>query len=180
MVRRAQLIAKHTFPTDWTPAEITAWQEVWRAVEQAKKDLRRIVFVSGVFDLFHEEHQRFLAKAREVGNFLVVGIESDDRVRRTKGPDRPYDPQAQRLAAVLASGLVDAAAILPERFDTPAHHRALISLLRPHILAVSSHSPHQTAKAAILREFGGKLVVVHQHNPAISTTKKSQQGTIQQ
>lgn len=180
MLQRARTLEKHTFPPDWTPEEIQRWLEVWKQVRAAKEEFRRVVFVSGVFDLFHEEHQRFLEKARAAGNFLVVGIESDTRVREAKGPGRPFDDQQARLNAVLLSGVVDAAAVLPEHFHEPQHHRALIGLLRPDVLAISSHSPHQEAKKAVMAEFGGRLVVVHEHNPAVSTTKQAQKRTMNQ
>lgn len=170
-VHRAQTLEKHTFPADWTPEEIQAWLAVWKSVRQAKDEQRRVVFVSGVFDLLHEEHIEFLRRARQVGNFLVVGLESDERVRETKGPDRPVQTQAERLHAVVETGLVDEAAVLPVAFSRPEHHIALMQLLKPHILAVSSHSPYQTAKRQIMELVGGELQIVHDHNPEVSTTK---------
>ncbi len=108
----------------------------------------------------------------------MVGVESNARVSELKGPDRPVETQSVRLAKVLASGVVDAAAVLPERFDRPQHHRSLISLLRPTVLAISSHTPHQTEKRQIIEELGGRLAVVHEHNPEISTTVALQRGTM--
>jgi cytidyltransferase-like protein len=178
MVRRARTLAKHTFPTDWTPAEIRDWSEVWQRVRAARAQGQRIVFASGVFDLFHSEHQHFLERARAAGDYLVVGLESDWRVRQLKGPGRPVEAQAQRREKVLASGVVDDAAILPEQFDQPAHHRALIGLLQPTVLAVSSHSPRQEEKRRIVEEFGGRLAVVLEHNRAVSTTSALGQGTM--
>lgn len=173
MANRTVTVSKHTFPLDWSAEEVATWSQIWREVQAAKQEGRRVVFATGVFDLFHEEHQRFLEKARAAGNFLVVGVESDVRVHDMKGPGRPFNDEQQRLQDVLSSGVVDAAAILPIAFTKPEHHRAIISLLRPHLLAVSSHSPYQEAKRAILEEFGGQLAVVHDHNPAISTTQRA-------
>lgn len=178
MVQRARTLEKHTFPSDWTPEEVQRWLEVWKRVRQAREEMRRVVFATGVFDLFHEEHARFLEKARAAGNFLAVGVEADHRVREMKGPGRPFDDQTTRLQRVLDSGFVEVAAILPEQFSRPEHHRAIMSLLRPDLLAVSSHSPHQEKKQAIVEEFGGRLAVVHDHNPEISTTKQAQQRTM--
>lgn len=178
MVQRARTLEKHTFPLDWTPEEIRRWSQVWNQVRQARQAGQRVVFASGAFDLFHPEHQNFLEKARTAGDFLVVGIESDYRVRELKGLGRPVEPQARRREAVLSSGVVNAAEVLPEQFNRPEHHRALIGLLRPNVIAVSSHSPHQEAKQRIAQEFGGRLAVVHEHNPAVSTTSALQKGTM--
>lgn len=129
-----------------------------------------VVLATGVFDLLHQEHVNFLRKAKAAGDFLVVGIESDTRVRQMKGPTRPIRDQATRLHQVQALGFVDVVFVLPEQFSQPADHRQLLAEVRPNILAISSHTAHQDAKKALLEEFGGQLQVVHQHNPAISTT----------
>lgn len=179
MLQRARTLEKHTFPSDWSSDEIRRWLAVWKNVRLARDEMKRIVFVSGVFDLYHQEHQSFLEHARSIGNFLVVGIESDLRVKNMKGPERPFDGQRERCRAVISSGVVDQAEILPENFSRPEHHRALIGLLRPDFIAVSSHSPYQEAKSAIAAEFGGKLKVVYDHNPDVSTTKLHQQRTME-
>lgn len=131
---------------------------------------QKIVLVTGVFDLFHSEHQAFLQAASEQGDILVVGLESDVRVRQLKGPDRPRQSQDIRLQQVSAYPAVTAAFILPDDFSTPDQHRELIAKIRPKVLAVSEHSPHQEKKQAILAQFGGQVKVVRPHNPAISTT----------
>lgn len=168
---RAKTIAQFRFPIDWTPEEIQRWLAVAKIVQQAKSEYKVIVFATGVFDLFHEEHQKFLEKARAAGNFLLVGIETDARVRETKGADRPIDSQELRLEKVLSSGVVDEAVILPEAFNQPEHHRSILGLLRPHLLAVSSHSPYLEAKRKLMELFGGELRVVHEHNPQVSTSQ---------
>jgi D-beta-D-heptose 7-phosphate kinase/D-beta-D-heptose 1-phosphate adenosyltransferase len=173
-----QTIEKIEFPPEWSEAERTDWLAVWKTVRAAKADYKQIVLVTGVFDLFHSEHAEFLRRARQTGNFLIVGVESDERVREMKGPTRPIQPQEERLQAVLNTGVVDMAAILPEAFDDTRYHRALLAILKPHWLAVSSHSPFQAMKQQLMAEIGGQLVVVYEQNPAISTTKLSQERTI--
>jgi cytidyltransferase-like protein len=167
----AKTIAQYRFPLDWTSEEVQTWLKIAKQVQQAKDEYKTVVFATGVFDLFHQEHQRFLEKARAAGNFLVVGIETDIRVREMKGPERPIDPQEKRAHNVWQSGVVDEVVVLPEAFNQPEHHRSLIGLLRPHILAVSSHSPYLEAKRKLMELFGGELRIVHQFNPEVSTTK---------
>ncbi len=130
----------------------------------------QIVLVTGVFDLLHAEHVAFLKKARALGGTLVVGVESDVRVRALKGEGRPVNSQTVRVANLEALQIADRVFVLPEAFSKPEHHRALLAEIRPTILAVSSHSPHIEKKQQLMEEFGGTVVVVHEHNPAISTS----------
>lgn len=145
--------------------------EIASLVERVRSEGKKIVLVTGVFDLLHQEHLNFLQKARDAGDFLLVGIESDIRVRELKGESRPVNFELVRLEQIGQLSFVDSAMILPDDFGSPGRPRELIATLRPDILAVSSHSPHLDKKRAILQEFGGRVEVVHQHNPEISTTK---------
>lgn len=139
-------------------------------LSRAKADGAVVVLVTGVFDLFHTEHQQFLQKAKAQGDFLLVGLESDARVTALKGADRPIQSEHQRWQQVQDFAAVDAAFVLPDDFSNPTHHRGLIAAVQPNCLAVSSHSPHQDKKQAILQLYGGEVVVVHEHNPSISTS----------
>jgi len=131
----------------------------------------QVVLATGVFDILHQEHETFLRKAKALGGKLVVGIESDVRVRELKGVGRPINNQAQRLAQLQALKIADEVFVLPEVFSKPEDHRALVQKVDATILAVSSHSPHLEKKQKLMEALGGKVVVVHEHNPAISTTK---------
>lgn len=135
--------------------------------------------ITGVFDVLHEEHVAFLRKAKGLGGRLIVGIESDARVRRLKGVGRPVNSQKKRQEALERLQIADEVFVLPERFDTPDDHRQLLAQVRPDILAVSSHSPHIDKKSRLMQEIGGKVVIVHQHNPAVSTTKMLDQRSLQ-
>jgi D-beta-D-heptose 7-phosphate kinase/D-beta-D-heptose 1-phosphate adenosyltransferase len=91
---------------------------------------RRIVFTNGVFDLLHPGHLRYLAAAREHGDVLVVGVNSDASVRRLgKGPDRPLNPEDERAEVLAALAAVDAAVVFDE--DTP---HEIVSALQPDVL----------------------------------------------
>ncbi len=129
------------------------------------------VLVTGVFDLLHQEHLAFLKKAKKAGDILIVGLETDARVNKLKGPDRPVNSLTARLINLKALKLADQVFTLPEKFNQPTHHRALINQIKPDILAVSSHTANLTAKRKLLKSIGGKVLVVHSHNPKFSTTK---------
>lgn len=150
---------------DILPAVIEA------GIRRARSKNKKIVLATGVFDLLHAEHLNFLKKAGAAGGFLIVGIEPDVRVKELKGDGRPVNSEALRFERISELDFVDCALVLPDNFGDPGQPRALIAAIKPDILAVSSHSPHLDKKQAILREFGGKVEVVHQHNPEISTTK---------
>lgn len=132
---------------------------------------QKVVLVTGVFDILHPEHEAFLRAARELGDFLLVAIESDVRVKQIKGPDRPINAQALRMLNLEKLKIANAVYILPEHFSTPSDHEQFIAEVRPAFLAVSEHTAHLDKKAAILAKVGGKVIVVRKHNPAISTTQ---------
>jgi cytidyltransferase-like protein len=137
--------------------------------------MSQIVLATGVFDVLHQEHANFLKKAKALGGKLIVGIECDVRVRATKGVGRPVYAEQVRLHNLQALGIADEVFILPEQFNKLDNYRALLAKIKPDILAVSSHTPHLDKKQALMAERGGRVEVVHQHNPAVSTTILLQQ-----
>ena len=88
-----------------------------------------VVFTNGCFDLLHMGHVAYLQQAREKGTLLVVAINSDDSIRRLKGPGRPIIPQDERAQMLAALEWIDYVTIFDE--DTP---EKLLDLLRPEIL----------------------------------------------
>ncbi len=162
---------KLTSPTQLPPRFVQLLQN-WRDQEQT------IVLVTGVFDLLHHEHLNFLRKAKKIGDKLVIGLESDARVKQLKGENRPLNPESTRCQNLAQLNLADFIFILPDNFSQPSQHRQLIAAIRPHILAVSSHTQHLEKKQAILQEFGGRVEIIHQHNPGISTTLLIKQGQV--
>jgi len=130
----------------------------------------KLVLVTGVFDVLHQEHRLFLEKAKAAGDNLIVGLESDVRIRQLKGEGRPVNSERTRVENLQNWELADQIFILPDDFSRPEDHRALIHHLRPAVLAVSAHSPHLEVKQRILAEVGSMVSIVHAHNPAMSTT----------
>ncbi len=132
-------------------------------------DLSKVV-VTGFFDLFHSEHRHFLIKAKSQAQFLIVGVESDLRARQLKSFSRPYQTQQQRALQLSRFESVDLVVLLPLNFNQPYLRELFIQLIKPQILAVSSHSPHQSQKRLLIKKYGGQLKVVYSQNPNISTT----------
>lgn len=131
---------------------------------------KKKVLVTGVFDILHDEHIKFLQKAKKLGDTLSIGIESDFRVRQMKGEGRPINSQSIRQQNLETLNIAQEVFVLPERFSKPEDHIALIQKIKPDFLAVSSHTKHLDEKRKILNECGGEVVVVHEHNPKISSS----------
>ncbi len=118
------------------------------------------VVVTGVFDLLHIGHLRFLEAACELGNELVVGVESDERVRRWKGPERPIQSQEDRAALLAALRVVDRVFIITgERVD-PGFYVEILRPLHPHFLAVTADDPLLDAKREAMESIGTELRIV--------------------
>lgn len=143
---------------------------VEEVLTQARSAGQQVILATGVFDLLHQEHISFLRKAKEVGGVLIVGIESDTRVKELKGEDRPVNSELARWQQVEDLGIADVVFILPNAFSTLEEYRLFTQHLRPNILAVSSHTSFQERKQQLMQEVGGEVRVVHEHNPGISTT----------
>lgn len=137
---------------------------------------QKIVLVTGFFDLLHQEHINFLVKAKQAGDILIVAVESDARARALKGEGRPVETQTTRLARL--TPFADYLIALDKNFNNPQAFESLIATVRPSVLAVSSHTAHQDKKQALVEKYGGKLVVVHQHNPRVSTSIKIDQNKV--
>lgn len=132
---------------------------------------KTIVLTTGVFDILHFEHKKFLQKAKKQGNTLLVGLETDSRVKKLKGPTRPINPIQTRIKNLKRWKIADQVFALPEKFNSLKNHHALINQIKPNILAVSSHTPNLPAKRKLMESIGGTLKIVHPHNPKISVTK---------
>lgn len=140
-------------------------------LKQRAQQKQSLTLVTGVFDLLHEEHLHFLQKAKKTADLLLVGLESDRRVKQIKGANRPINDQHQRLLNLQKLAIADFIFILPENFSTYEEHRQLIARIRPDFMAISSNTAFQDVKKRILAEFGGQLLIVHDFNPDWSSSK---------
>ncbi|HZZ98626.1 MAG TPA: adenylyltransferase/cytidyltransferase family protein [Candidatus Saccharimonadia bacterium] len=154
-----------------------SYQQLVKRAKQLREAGMTVVLATGIFDLFHAEHENYLRKAKAAGNLLIVAIESDIRARALKGEGRPIHTQEQRLNTISGLAYVDHAFILPEDFNTQEKYEQLIAELLPNIYAVSSHSAFLDNKRMLVEKYGGTLKIVHEHNPEISTTKLAEENT---
>lgn len=126
---------------------------------------KRVVFTNGVYDLLHPGHIRYLQDARELGDALVVGVNSDRSVRANKGARRPVTSEAERAEIVAALASVDAVVVFNE--DTP---HAIISALQPDVLVKGADWAEDAIVGRDIVEAGGGRVVRMAIAPGYSTT----------
>jgi len=125
----------------------------------------RVAFTNGVFDLLHPGHIDLLAAARESADALIVGVNSDESVRRLKGPARPVRSDAERAFVLAALECVDLVVIFPE--DTPLN---LVRHLKPDVIVKGGdYSENTIVGATEVRSWGGRVLVVPL-TPGHSTT----------
>jgi D-beta-D-heptose 7-phosphate kinase / D-beta-D-heptose 1-phosphate adenosyltransferase len=121
-----------------------------------RRDGGSIVATGGCFDLLHAGHIATLAAARRLGDVLVVCLNSDDSVRRLKGPDRPLQSETDRREVLRALRFVDEVVVFDE--DTPEQ---VLRHLRPDIwVKGGDYSGADLPERAVLREWGGRVVTV--------------------
>jgi rfaE bifunctional protein nucleotidyltransferase chain/domain len=131
-----------------------AGAEAFAAERRGRGD--RVVFTNGVFDILHPGHVRYLHEARALGDVLIVGVNSDDSVRRNKGPDRPITPEAERAELLAALECVGAVVVFGE--DTPAD---IIRRILPDVLVKGADWPaDQIVGRDTVEAHGGRVVLV--------------------
>jgi rfaE bifunctional protein nucleotidyltransferase chain/domain len=137
-------------------AKILSRSQLLEAAKAHRAAGCRIVFANGAFDLLHAGHVRYLEAARREGGWLAVGVNSDDSVRRAKGPGRPIVPEAERAEIVAALACVDAVVVFDE--DSPA---GLLAELCPDVHAKGTdYTPESVPERDVVAALGGRTVVV--------------------
>ena len=130
------------------------------ALEALRIELRRhhqrIVFTNGVFDILHAGHVTYLDAARALGDILVVGLNSDESVKRLKGPERPVNTADDRAVVLCALRAVEHVVLFEE--DTP---KRLIEALLPDVLVKGGDYSRDTIVGAdVVEAAGGRVVVI--------------------
>ncbi|MEM9545622.1 MAG: D-glycero-beta-D-manno-heptose 1-phosphate adenylyltransferase [Bacteroidota bacterium] len=125
-------------------------------IEELKRDNQKIVFTNGCFDLLHKGHITYLEKAGELGDFLVVGLNSDDSVRRLKGENRPVKSLVNRISVL--AGLASVDMVIPFEEDTPL---LLIQQINPDVLVKGGdYSMENIVGADFVLNEGGRVELI--------------------
>jgi len=127
-----------------------------KKISQLKSKGKSIVFSNGCFDILHAGHVDYLEKAREKGDFLVVGLNTDASVRRLKGEDRPINPENSRARVLAGLGFTDMVIFFDQ--DTPID---LIKAIKPDILVKGKdYDISNIVGADIVLGYGGKVETI--------------------
>lgn len=136
--------------------EVVSLEEASRRVEALRRAGGTVVFTNGCFDILHRGHVDLLRAARSMGDLLVVGVNTDESVRRLKGPGRPWVPEGDRAAVLGALADVDLVVLFAE--DTPLD---LIRELRPQVLVKGAdYRPQEVVGADVVTDLGGRVELV--------------------
>lgn len=146
------------------PVVLTLQELIVRFAKE-KRNGKRVVFTNGCFDLLHPGHIHSLEAARNLGDLLIVGINSDESVRTLKGPGRPLIPEQERAEILASLECVDGVVVFDEL--TP---REVIAALLPDILVKGSDWPgNQIVGREEVESAGGKVLLID-NVPGYSTT----------
>jgi D-beta-D-heptose 7-phosphate kinase/D-beta-D-heptose 1-phosphate adenosyltransferase len=147
--------------------KIVDLENLKRIVKDAKRKNKRIVWTNGCFDILHIGHIKYLKDAKKQGDILIVGIDSDDSVRRLKGPDRPVNPESERADFLASLGFIDYVTIFP--FNSAKDY---IYELKPDIYVNGGDRTLETInqeERKIVEDYGGR-VYLGLYVPGKSTT----------
>lgn len=143
-------------PVQATRNKILQLPQLGRIIPEWKNSGQRIVFTNGCFDILHLGHLDYLEQARSLGDRLVLGLNSDDSVRRLKGPERPVNEVFFRSRMLAALEFVDAVVVFDE--DTPYE---LIRFVSPDILVKGGdYLADNVVGADIVKELGGEVKIL--------------------
>ncbi|MFN8472469.1 MAG: D-glycero-beta-D-manno-heptose 1-phosphate adenylyltransferase [Anaerolineae bacterium] len=139
--------------TDFKPTDVSHLAPL---LEMYRQQGRRIVFTNGCFDILHSGHISYLSQAKALGDVLVVGVNTDDSVRRLKGPTRPVNNLADRLKVLSALSCVDHLVAFDE--DTPIE---LIRAIRPHVFVKGGdYTRDRLPEADLVEQLGGVITIL--------------------
>lgn len=130
----------------------------------------RIVLTSGSFDLVHLGHVKYLAKAKELGDVLIVGVDGDAKIRKRKGADRPMVPEEERLEMLAHQRPVD---LIYLKADDEERW-ALIKTVRPDVLVLSTDHSYSPEELVELGQISGSVQVL-ERQAAVTTSERIRQ-----
>ncbi|MBP5548726.1 MAG: D-glycero-beta-D-manno-heptose 1-phosphate adenylyltransferase [Bacteroidales bacterium] len=138
-------------------SKIVSLQDLKSHLDNLRSDNKKtVVFTNGCFDLVHRGHVDYLSRARDLGDMLVVGLNSDASVKRLKGPSRPISNERSRATVMAAFGFVDFVVLFDE--DTPLN---LIKAICPDILVKGGdYNRDNVVGADFVESHGGRLELI--------------------
>ena len=138
-----------------TKNKIKTRKEISTIVENLKKQGKRIVTCNGCFDILHAGHIKFLEEAKQQGDILIVGLNSDSSVKKNKGPKRPINNEKDRAIVLAALQCVDYITIFEEK--TPIE---LLEAIKPDIHVNGEEYGENCIEAPIVKKYGGNIHLI--------------------
>ena len=136
--------------------KIYSWDGIRRQVSIWRFKDKKIVFTNGCFDILHLGHIEYLSRAADLGNILIIGLNSDPSVKKLKGFDRPLMNEGARAMLLASMSFVNAVVLFDE--ETPYE---LIRLIQPDILVKGAdYQTHEIAGSDIVLGRGGKVETI--------------------
>jgi len=134
---------------------ISTWVEAQKFAEKIRNQgSKKIVTTNGCFDILHPGHCLYLQKARELGDCLIVGINTDNSVKKIKGPTRPVNDQESRALVLRHLKMIDLVCV----FDEPTPN-AWLESIRPDIHTKGGDwDPSKMPESEVLKKWGGKII----------------------
>jgi len=137
-------------------SKVVGRTELAGIVADAKSAGKTIVLTNGCFDILHVGHVRYLSAARAMGDMLVVGLNTDDSVRKLKGPERPVNSESDRAEVLAALESVDYVTLFPE--ENPIE---LIKAVRPDVqVKGGDYVVEDMPEAEVMRDMGGRVEII--------------------
>ena len=134
-------------------SKLKTWEEITNIIKELKSQNKKIVFTNGCFDILHSGHVQYLAEAKELGDILILGLNSDYSVKRLKGNDRPINNEIER--ATVLSALCTISHIVIFKEDTPYK---LINHIKPDILVKGGDwKPEDIIGSDIVSSYNGEV-----------------------
>ena len=131
-------------------------RDIQKKVKQLQENGKKVVFTNGVFDILHVGHLTYLEEARELGDVLIVGVNSDKSVKTNKGDKRPINPEKNRAEMLLGLKFVDFTVIFDEK--TPEN---LLDLLKPDIhVKGGAYKKEDLPETEIVEKNGGEVKIL--------------------
>lgn len=127
--------------------------ELLKKVSEVKADMKTVVTTNGCFDILHAGHVRYLREAKSLGDVLVLCLNSDDSVKRLKGPSRPLNSEEDRAEVLSSLVSVDYVVIFEE--DTPSN---ILEQIKPNIhVKGGDYSEESLPEAKVVKKGGGMV-----------------------
>lgn len=148
-------------------AKLQDSKNLQRKIKEIKNSGKKIVLSSGSWDMLHVGHMRYLKAAKEKGDVLVVGVDSDKKIKKRKGPDRPVVPEQERIEMLSHLEFVDFI-YLKKHTDKEGN---LIKIVEPDILIVSESTKHDPKHLGIVSKYCKEVCILPPQAETSTTAK---------